>query len=320
MRINSYTEFINESIVETDNILNSIIESLWNTKLLTVEEKKILESELINPYTFVNENFFDKLKSRYDKSKVVAKDISQKAKDALEKLVDAAKQVADFVKQFKDFLSKQVKLILTQTKDKIKEKLKSNQELTSEIKSKLSSDRLAFLVELDILKGLVTFYQTKFYIALEAQITNGLTKFLSSEDKEIPISEKLSIIKEGSNMLDKLVHGLNSIPPFSWIDKLQKVGERGANFIIKQLSFITEKLGGPSFELPITAVLLGISFEVNMKGLAKSGLLDVVGMFSVPFVAPVIKMVGFVATMIATYELIVAITGGYQEEEKSHYH
>jgi hypothetical protein len=119
-------------------------------------------------------------------------------------------------------------------------------------------------------------------------------------------------------MLDKLVHGLNSIPPFSWIDKLQKIGEKGANFIIKQLAFITEKLGGPYFDLPIIAVLLGIAFEYNMKGLAKSGLLDVVGMFSVPFVAPVIKMVGFVATMIAAYELIVAITKGSKEEDKLH--
>jgi hypothetical protein len=318
MKIKSYNEFIGESIVETDNLFNSIVESLWNTELLTTDEKKLLESELVNPIIFINENFFDKLKSRYDKAKVVAKDISQGAKDALEKLVDAAKQVADFIKQFKDFLSKQVKLILTQTKDKIKEKLKSNQKLNSEIKSKLSSDKSAFLGELDILKGVVAFYQTKLYVALETQITNGLTKFLSSEDKEIPVAEKLSIIKEGSNMLDKLVHGLNSIPPFSWIDKLQKIGEKGANFIIKQLAFITEKLGGPYFELPIIAVLLGIAFEYNMKGLAKSGLLDVVGMFSVPFVAPVIKMVGFVATMIAAYELIVAITKGSKEEDKLH--
>jgi hypothetical protein len=165
---------------------------------------------------------------------------------------------------------------------------------------------------------LSSFYKTRFNVALEAQISNSLTRFLSSEDKEIPVAEKLNIIKEGSNMLDKLVHGLNSIPPFSWIDKLQKIGEKGANFIIKQLAFITEKLGGPYFELPIIAVLLGIAFEYNMKGLAKSGLLDVVGMFSVPFVAPVIKMVGFVATMIAAYELIVAITKGSKEEDKLH--
>ena len=172
--------------------------------------------------------------------------------------------------------------------------------------------------ELEIFKDVVTFYKTRFNVALEAQISNSLTRFLSSEDKEIPVAEKLNIIKEGSNMLDKLVHGLNSIPPFSWIDKLQKIGEKGANFIIKQLAFITEKLGGPYFELPIIAVLLGIAFEYNMKGLAKSGLLDVVGMFSVPFVAPVIKMVGFVATMIAAYELIVAITKGSKEEDKLH--
>lgn len=319
MKIKSYTEFIDESS-QKDELFQSIIESLWNTEILTKEEKSLLESELVNPIVYINENFFDKLKTRYDKAKVVATDISQGAKDALEKIVDAAKQVTDFIKQIKDFLSKQVRLMLTQTKDKIKNNLKSNQKLLGEVKSKLSSDKSAFLGEIEVLKDVVTFYQTKFYVALESAIVNGLTNFLSKEDKEIPVAEKLTIITEASNMIDKLVHGLNSIAPFSWIDKLQKIGEKGASFIIKQLGFITQKLGGPYFELPITATILGIAFEVNIKGLAKHGLLDVVGMFSVPFIAPVIKMVGLIATMIATYELIVAITKGYEEEDKLHAH
>ena len=319
MKIKSYTEFIDESS-QRDQLFQSIIESLWNTEILTKEEKSLLESELVNPIVYINENFFDKLKIRYDKAKVVATDISQGAKDALEKLVDAAKQVTDFIKQIKEFLSKQVKLMLTQTKDKIKNNLKSNQKLLGEVKSKLSSDKSAFLGEIEVLKDVVTFYQTKFYVALESAIVNGLTNFLSKEDKEIPVAEKLTIITEASNMIDKLVHGLNSIAPFSWIDKLQKIGEKGASFIIKQLGFITQKLGGPYFELPITAAILGIAFEVNIKGLAKHGLLDVVGMFSVPFIAPVIKMVGLIATMIATYELVITITKGYEEEDKLHAH
>jgi len=319
MKIKSYTEFIDESS-QRDQLFQSIIESLWNTEILTKEEKSLLESELVNPIVYINENFFDKLKIRYDKAKVVATDISQGAKDALEKLVDAAKQVTDFIKQIKEFLSKQVKLMLTQTKDKIKNNLKSNQKLLGEVKSKLSSDKSVFLGEIEVLKDVVTFYQTKFYVALESAIVNGLTNFLSKEDKEIPVAEKLTIITEASNMIDKLVHGLNSIAPFSWIDKLQKIGEKGSTFIIKQLGFITQKLGGPYFELPITAAILGIAFEVNIKGLAKHGLLDVVGMFSVPFIAPVIKMVGLIATMIATYELVITITKGYEEEDKLHAH
>ena len=39
MKIKSYTEFIGESILETDNLFNSIVESLWNTELLTVDER-----------------------------------------------------------------------------------------------------------------------------------------------------------------------------------------------------------------------------------------------------------------------------------------
>lgn len=314
MKVKSYTEFIGESI-KKDILFNSIIESLWNTEIITNEERVLLEYELINPVEYINENFFDKLKSRYDKAKLVATDISQGSKDALEKLIDAAKQVTDFITQIKGLLSKQVKLILTQTKDKIKSNLKSNQKFITEVKSKMSSDKSAFLGEIEILKDIITFYQTKFYIALESTIISGLTNFLSKEDKEVSIVEKLTILNESSNMIDKLVHGLNSVPPFSWIDKLQKVGEKGSNFIIKQLSFITQKLGGPYFELPITAVILGIAFEVNIKGLVKHGLLDAVSMFSVPFITPVIKTVGFVATMIASYELIIYITKGYEDEK-----
>ena len=321
MKVKSYDQFILESKTDNSELFYFLVEEFWKSDLLSLEEKMILEKEVFNPISYlIQENFYDKFKDRFDKAKQVATDITQGAKDSLEKIVDAAKSAMDFINKMKEFLSKQIKSILTTTKDKIKAKLKTNQKFLSEAKSKLSSDKSAFLGELEMLKGVVNFYQTKFYVSLESQIVNAMTKFLTSEDKEVPVAEKIQIIKEGSNMIDKLVHGLNTIPPFSWIDKLQKIGEKGANFIIQQLSFITEKLGGPSFTLPITAVLLGIAFEYNVKGLAKHGLLDVVSMFSLPFVAPIIKMVGLIATMIASYELIIALTRGYEEEEKLHTH
>jgi hypothetical protein len=321
MKVKSYNQFILESNENNDDLFYSLVEEFWKSDLLGLEEKMILEKEVFNPISYlIQENFYDKLKNRFNKAKQVATDLTKRSKDSLEKIVDAAKTAMDFINKVKEFLSEQIKLILTNTKDKIKNKLKINKKFLSETKSKLSSDRSAFLGELEMLKDVVNFYQTKLYVSLEKQIVNAMTKFLTSEDKEVPISEKIQIIKEGNNMIDKLVHGLNSIPPFSWIDKLQKIGEKGANFIIEQLSFITEKLGGPSFILPITSVLIGIAFEYNVKGLIKNGLLDVVSMLSLPFVTPIIKMVGFIATMIASYELIVAISRGYEEEEKLHNH
>ena len=321
MKVKSYNQFILESNENNDDLFYSLVEEFWKSDLLGLEEKMILEKEVFNPISYlIQENFYDKLKNRFNKAKQVATDLTKRSKDSLEKIVDAAKTAMDFINKVKEFLSEQIKLILTNTKDKIKNKLKINKKFLSETKSKLSSDRSAFLGELEMLKDVVNFYQTKLYVSLEKQIVNAMTKFLTSEDKEVPISEKIQIIKEGNNMIDKLVHGLNSIPPFSWIDKLQKIGEKGANFIIEQLSFITEKLGGPSFILPITSVLIGIAFEYNLKGIIKNGLLDVVSMLSLPFVTPIIKMVGFIATMIASYELIVAISRGYEEEEKLHNH
>jgi len=96
------------------------------------------------------------------------------------------------------------------------------------------------------------------------------------------------------------------------------MGTQGSEVIIQQLSIVTKKLGGPEFVLPIIAIILGIAFEYNIKGLAKHGLLEIVALYSIPFVAPIIKTVGLVATMIAAYELMVAIVAGVKGEDELH--
>lgn len=308
MNIYNYTDFI--TLHKRDETFKEFFNYFLNSDIISLNERRLIND--INIDDIINENFYDKLKTRYDKAKIVSKDMNQKAKDALEKVVKAANKATDFLEKIKSLLDKHVKLILTNTKDKIKLKLKSNQEFVKTIKTKISSDKSAFLAELEIMKEVIAFYQTKFYLSLESKILNTISLLLTSDDKDISISEKLEMITEGSNMIDKLVHRLNSKPPFSWLEEIQKIGEKGSNLIIKQLSLITNKLGGPYFDLPVIASLLGIAFEYNIKGLTKHGLLDIISEYSVPFIGIVVRTVGYIATMIATYEVIKIVSSEYK--------
>lgn len=317
-KIKSFNQFISQEILESlsdeKELFYLFVESFYKSDLLTKSERLILEKEINNPKDWlINENFFDKLKTRYDKAKEVAKELSDKAKQSLEKIVDAAKQATDFVLKIKEQLSTQITNILTNTKDKIKEKLKANTKITDLIKKKYEEDKNAFLKDLEVCKSVAKFYASQFKDKIIDSITKSLTSFLSGEDKEVPVAERLQYLTE-ANMIDKLVGRLSHIPPFSWLHDVQHMGEKGASAIINGLSSVTQKLGGPKIVVPVLVSIIGIAFEYNVKGLAKQGLLDMVSFFSIPFVAPLIKFVGYVATFMAIYALIVEITQTHGEK------
>ena len=76
-----------------------------------------------------------------------------------------------------------------------------------------------------------------------ASTGDNVTNLLSKEQEPIPESFDYTT-NEGKNVLSTWIHGIEKIPPFSWLEKVAKLGERGANKIIEGLSFITNKLGG----------------------------------------------------------------------------
>lgn len=89
---------------------------------------------------------------------------------------------------------------------------------------------------------------------------------------------------------------------------LHHKGTAGAEGMVKGLSYITKRLGGPEFTLPVISSILGIAFEWVSKGFVKHGLIDAAEIFSVPFVGLVIKTAGNVATFLACYELCKEIS------------
>jgi F0F1-type ATP synthase membrane subunit b/b' len=308
-KIKTYSEFIKEEIESIDNvdIFNSFLESFFNSNLITIDERELLISELYNPIEYIiNENFFDKLKTRFDKAKEVSKEMSDKAKSALEKIVDASKKATDFVIKIKEFLVQQISNILGSVKDKLKSKFKADTKLMSKIKEVANAEKNALVSELKICKDVVQFYTKEFKDKFVSQISSALTNFLSSEDNSEPkVSE--SLINE-ANMIGKLVDGLSHIPPFSWLHQVQHMGEKGAQHAISVISNITKNLGGPEIFLPVIAAVLGIAFEYNVKGLVKHGLLHVIETYAIPFIGIIVKLLGYIATFIAVVDLFDEIT------------
>ena len=99
---------------------------------------------------------------------------------------------------------------------------------------------------------------------------------------------------------------------------MQKIGTKGSEFIIKQLSSITKNLGGPEFILPAMSVLLGVAFEYNIKGLVKHGLIEAIAEYSIPFITLIVKFIGLVATFIAAYEIVEAFLKSHNSHTPDH--
>jgi len=312
--------------MENNDLFSFFIESYYNSSLLTPGEKRSLNLYLKKSnlnLNQLNENFYDKLKARYDKAKQVAVDMSDKAKEALQKIVTAAKDAVNFVGKIKEQLLEWCNKIISTTKDKIKGKLQADGKFMKAVKDKLSHDKNAFIKDLKTCTEVVNFYKNSLVNNIVKSFTTNLSGFLSKEDTGLTLQEKLLLIQEGNNMIDKLVGGIAHIPPFSWLHDLAHLGEKGANKAIGLLSNITNKLGGPAFTLPVIGAILGIAFEYNIKGLAKHGLLEVVEFFTIPFVGIIIKSIGYAATFIAVYEIINHLAGtnkshGEEQEHTGH--
>lgn len=332
MKIKKYSEFIRENNyrfldtldgmssisnavkgidLSSDDSIIEICENLFYSDLITEDDRIEIQKYLTNQTLsqIINENFFDKLKDRFDKAKEVASGISDKAKSALETIVKSAKDIVSFIGDLKNKLLNSIKDILTNTVNKVKSKLKGDKKFSSETERVHSSNKEGLIKDLKTAKEVVDFHKTKMSNSLWEKMSTTLKNFFSKEDQPA-IAEKLEILKEGhNNVISKLVDGLAHVPPFSWLHEVQKMGEKGANSIIGAISKFTHNLGGPAFTLPAIASLLGIAFEYNIKGLAKSGLLNVAGYFTIPFITIIISIVAWIATFIAAVDAIHEITG-----------
>ena len=290
---------------EIQEELFDINELYYNQELCDYVCELAITNNINESYNELNENFFDKLKQRYDKAKDVVSNLSDNAKNALNDLVNKAKDILTFITEIKNIILNYFKDISTNTVNKIKDKLLKDTTFVNKTKELLQTDKNALINDLKTAKDVTIFYKDKFIKLIIEKIDTALKSLLSKDD--LPISE--SILKEGNNnnVISKLLGNISHIPPFSWLHDVAHAGEKGATYIIGKLSNFTDNIGGDSFELPVIATLLGIAFEYNIKGLIKGGLLNVVASYSIPFIGIIVTVLGIIATFLAAISVIDTI-------------
>jgi hypothetical protein len=280
-KVKTYGQYL---IVE-ENFKDLLMISLYES--LTNEDKLELDKKLLNKY-LINEN--------------IIKTLSEKGKSILLSLAKTASNIVNFLDNIKAELTKHIKEILTNSKEKIKQKLSANKVFVDSIKKEINVDKNAFLHDVKTCKEVSEFYVSKFQDCIINDVMKALKNLFVHKKHDLEVKK---MIKEGLDIsiIDNLVQHLHKIPPFAWLDMLHHKGTKGAEHLINGLSYITRHLGGPHFTLPVMSSILGIAFEYNIKGLVKHGLLDAADVFTIPFIGLVVKTAGNVATFLACYEV-----------------
>jgi len=139
-----------------------------------------------------------------------------------------------------------------------------------------------------------------------------------SKEQE-PVAE--SVVNEGKNVIATLVHKVEAIPPFSWLHKVAQAGEAGAAAVVKAISEVTQKLGGPAFELPVIVLLVGIVIEQLVKGSAGHWLIDLAGSTTPLGIAiKGVKTVAFFVALIVALDATIGekLLGGHGHGDEGH--
>lgn len=322
-----YNEFVNENKInayaksnmvlladvylskDDESMMLQIVEKLYN-ELSNKDKKKIdiyLEKREAKLSDVINENFWDKLTGRIDKAAEVSNVLPEESEGLLKKLVKRAGQAMNFVGNLLKSAKEWITNIITEVKDKVMGKLKGDSKFVKAVKKVASEDENGFVKDLKTANGVYKFYKEDLLGSMIDSMKKSLGSFFTKEQEPIPESFDFESIDEGKNVLSTFIHGIEKIPPFSWLHKVASLGEKGANKIIEGLSLLTNKLGGPKFALPVIAVLLGVAFEYKIKGTAKHGILHVLGD---AFTGGLLSVISWIATFIAAVIIIDQIAGG----------
>lgn len=282
-----------------EGLFKTIFESLLS------QENSIIQEE-INNYLdtsgLLNEGFFDKLKKRFPKASEVSKLISDKGEKVLNKILQKAKDAVAFVGKIKEGIKEFFSQWIEKGKKFFEEQIKGGK-LKEKISELTAKQKKGLKEEIKTGAEILNWYRKDFLKVLFKSTDDKVGDFFQKDQEALAES-----LNEGKNVIATMVHGLESIPPFSWLHKVAKAGEAGANKLFDYLSKITDKLGGPSFEFPVMAALIGIVIEQAVKGSSGHWLLDIVGSGTPLGLA--IKGIKYVALVLAAISAIDALVGG----------
>lgn len=265
---------------------------------------------------FLNEGFFDKLKERFPKAAEISKKLSDKAEEVMGGILQKVKDAISFVKKIGEGIKEMFNSVIEKSKNFFNEDIKGGK-LKAKIDELSKTKKEGLITDLKKIKEVTGFYTKDFLNKLLGSSEKNMTEFLSKDQE--PVKESYSI-NEAGNVIATLVHKIESVPPFSWLHAVAKAGEAGAAAIIKQISNLTQKLGGPAFELPVIAILVGIVIEQIVKGSAGGWLVALAGP-TTPLGLAIsgIKMVAaFVALIVAIDSLVgqKILGGGHDDHGK----
>ena len=285
------------------NIFEKFLDSYKDESIKEEIKQYLNNSELLNE-GFLNEGFFDKLKERFPKAAEVSKSLSDKAEAAMGKILKSVKDAVSLVKKIGQGIEEFFMSVVEKGKTFFTEQIMKGK-LKGKIDELTSTNKEGLVADLKTSKEVIDFYRKSFMGKLLGSTEKNMTEFMTNEQE--PIAE--SMVNEGKNVIATLVHGVEKIPPFSWLHKVAQAGEAGAAALVKAISGVTEKLGGPSFQLPVIVLLVGIVIEQMVKGSAGHWLIDLAG--STTPLGLAIKGVKTVAFFVA---LIVALDASIGEK------
>ena len=312
-RINEKFELLSDMDLSDDTLFKLVFEKLLNDKKID-EQVRFEIQNYISTNESLNEGFFDNLKERFPKATAVSKLLSDKAESVLSGILQKCKDAVSFVAQMKQGIKELFTNTITASKTLFEQQFKTGKlkDKLEEIK-KTQNDGL--LTDIKTMKKVTDFYRQHFLGKIMSTTDKNLTEFLTNEQE--PVVESLETINEGGNVISTLVHKIESVPPFSWLHKVATAAEKGINFLIKALSDLTVALGGPTFEIPVIALILAIGVEFMVKSSTGHWLLELVG--PTPL-GTAIKGIKIVASFIASIVIIDSVVGGVVLGATEHTH
>ena len=291
-----------------EELFRNIFEKVLTNYKISNDIKSEIRS-YITETEMLNEGFFDKLKERFPKAAEVSKALSDKAEAALGNILNKVKDAVSFVKKIGEGIKEFFMAIFEKGKKFFTEQIQGGK-LKGKIDELTKTKKEGLVADLKTIKEVTNFYRKDFMSKLLASKEKNMTEFLSKEQE--PIAE--AMLTEGKNVIATLVHGVERFPPFSWLHKIAQAGEAGAAALVKAISELTQKLGGPSFELPVVVLLVGIVIEQIIKGSAGHWLINLAGSTTPLGMAIAgIKMVAFFVALIVALDATIGekILGGH---------
>jgi len=273
--------FENQISFDHNTIMSQLLEGYINN----IEDQEI-KREIENFYN-VNENInegFDWIKK---KGAEFTKELSNKSQKAWQWIKKKSEESLQIIK---DVLTKMDSVgvnILKNLKNKLFTSYVKSEAFVKKVKN---SEQSKLKQELSDIKNLVQFYTDKFIKLIKDAAGKALVGLFGK--KEL-VTEKVTVGK----LFKHILSIVEKIPPFSWLNSIAHLAEKGFNKTFEGLSNLSKKMGGPEAQVPLIAGLLGILFEYKFKDGFKAGVLK-----------PVAKLLGAdptIATFITLFLLLL---------------